>query len=319
MLVALNHQAQLINLLECPVPMSKVNFTCPSCQAPVRLKQGQIVRAHFAHVSKEACSGYWENESAQHLSLKSSLYSWSKKEARVELEKVLPQIQQVADLLVEDKLVLEVQCSSLPISRLVERTKAYQGAGYRVFWLLGKQLWLGERLTDLQRQCLYFSQRLGFYLWEVDDEKKELRLRYLLHEDQHGKVQGLTKVFPFYEGSLLAVLRYPFQAPLTSFRGKVDANLRVYIAKQLYYREPKWMKLQEEAYLEGSNLLTKQVADFYPQIRLPQSVRGFVQIEQDVTEYYQDFEAYYQTVKNRQQQILYPPAFYRQKARKTIK
>lgn len=319
MLVALNHKQQLINLAESSIQIDRGSFHCPSCQAPVRLKRGSIVRAHFAHVSKAACLGYWENESAQHLSLKSRLYHWLKRECRVELEKVLSHIQQVADLMVEDKLALEVQCSSLPISRLVERTRSYQEVGYRVFWLLGKELWLGERLTDLQRQCLYFSQRLGFYLWELDAEKEELRLRYLLHEDQHGKVQGLTKVFPFDKGSLLAIFRYPFQAPLTSFRGKVDADLLAYIAKQLYYQQPKWMKLQEQAYLEGSHLLAKSLEDFYPQITLPRSARGFVQIEMDLSGVYQDFAAYYQTVSNRQEQILYPPAFYRQKVRKKIK
>lgn len=318
MFVAINAKGQHVNVLE-HEKIERVAYRCPTCQCPVILRHGSVIRKHFAHVSKSGCQSYWENESAQHLSLKSSLYQWFKQEVKVELEKVLPKLRQVADLLVKDTLAVEVQCSRLSISRLVERTQSYQQAGYKVIWLLGKDLWLGSRLTELHKQFLYYSQRLGFYLWEVDDDKQELRLRYLLHEDQHGKVQGLTKVFPFYEGNLLDVLRYPFQASLSSFVGQMDAQLLAYITKQLYYQEPKWMKRQELAYLTGGNLLERSLEEFYPQIQLPRSFAGFVQIEQDVTVYYQDFVAYYQTVDNRQEQILYPPAFYRQKARKTIK
>jgi competence protein CoiA len=65
--------------------------------------------------------------------------------------------------------------------------------------LLGKDLWLKERLTNLHKQFLSFSMNMGFHLWELDDEKKELRLRYLIHEDLRGKVHCLTKVFPFGE------------------------------------------------------------------------------------------------------------------------
>ncbi len=127
------------------------------------------------------------------------------KRSRLNL-KMLAKIGQVADLLVNNGLALEVQCSSLPISRLQVRTKAYYDTGYQVVWLLGKDLWLKERLTNLHKQFLTFSMNMGFHLWELDDEKKELRLRYLIHEDLRGKVHCLTKVFPFGEGNLLKIL-----------------------------------------------------------------------------------------------------------------
>ncbi|NQH33408.1 competence protein CoiA [Streptococcus suis] len=309
MLVALDEDRQIFNLLENPAPQG--SFTCPGCGGLVRYKSGKVLRSHFAHVSLRDCSYFSENESAQHLSLKSSLYNWLAKNELVELEKCLPKIGQVADLLVNNSLALEVQCSSLPISRLQERTKAYHEAGFQVLWLLGKDLWLKERLTNLHKQFLSFSMNMGFHLWELDDEKKELRLRYLIHEDLRGKVHCLTKVFPFGEGNLLDILRLPFaKQALSHLTCPLDRDLPRYIAQQLYYKSPKWLALQAESYSRGENLLTKTAEEWYPHIRLPRSAIGFAQIKQDLTSIYQAFEDHYAKIKNRETQILYPPAMY---------
>ncbi|HEP1836901.1 TPA: competence protein CoiA [Streptococcus suis] len=310
MLVALDEDRQIFNLLENPAPQG--SFTCPGCGGQVRYKSGKVLRPHFAHVTLRDCTYFSENESAQHLSLKSSLYKWLQGQEEVELEAYLPATKQVADILVNQQLALEVQCSSLPISRLQARTKAYYVAGYQVVWLLGKDLWLKGRLTNLHKQFLYFSMNMGFHLWELDDEKKELRLRYLIHEDLRGKVHCLTKVFPFGQGDLLSVLRSPFaKQSLSYFTCSCDQGLLDYVAKQLYYRTPKWMNLQAEAYQQGKNLLSQSLEDFYPQIRLPRSAIGFAQIKQDLTPIYKAFDQFYAKAKDKRKQILYPPIIYR--------
>ncbi|HEM4278806.1 competence protein CoiA family protein [Streptococcus suis] len=310
MLVALDEDRQIFNLLENPAPQGR--YSCPGCGGLVRYKSGKVLRSHFAHVTLRDCTYFSENESAQHLSLKSSLYKWLQGQEEVELEAYLPATKQVADLLVNQQLALEVQCSSLPISRLQERTMAYQQAGIAVLWLLGKDLWLGERLTNLHKQFLSFSMNMGFHLWELDDEKKELRLRYLIHEDLRGKVHCLTKAFPFGQGNLLDILRLPFaKQALSYFTCSVDQDLLDYVAKQLYYRVPKWMNLQAEAYQQGKNLLSQSLDDFYPQIRLPSSAIGFAQIKQDLTPIYQAFDLFYDKAKDKRKQILYPPIIYR--------
>ncbi|HGK7343961.1 TPA: competence protein CoiA [Streptococcus suis] len=310
MLVALDEDGQVFNVLENPAPQG--SFTCPVCGGLVRYKSGKVMRSHFAHVSLRDCSYFSENESAQHLSLKSSLYNWLAKNELVELEKCLPKIGQVADLLVNNSLALEVQCSSLPITRLQARTIAYHVAGYQVVWLLGKDLWLKGRLTNLHKQFLSFSMNMGFHLWELDDEKKELRLRYLIHEDLRGKVHCLTKVFPFGEGNLLEILRLPFaKQALSHLTCPLDRDLPRYIAQQLYYKSPNWLALQAESYSRGENLLTKTAEEWYPHIRLPRSAIGFAQIKQDLTPIYQAFDRFYDKAKDKRKQILYPPIIYR--------
>ncbi|NQM12805.1 competence protein CoiA [Streptococcus suis] len=312
MLVALDEDGQVFNVLENPAPQGR--YSCPGCGGLVRYKSGKVLRSHFAHVTLRDCYYFSENESAQHLSLKSCLYRWLVNTERVELEKCLPELGQIADLFVNDRLVLEVQCSSLPISRLQLRTQAYREAGYQVLWLLGKDLWLKERLINLHKQFLSFSMNMGFHLWELDDEKKELRLRYLIHEDLRGKVHCLTKVFPFGEGNLLDILRLPFAKQiLSSMTCPMDEDLPHYIAQQLYYKSPKWLALQAEAYGRGENLLTKTALDWFPHIRLPRSAIGFAQIQVNLNSVYQDFDSYYIRVKDKRNQVLYPPVFYLKK------
>ena len=166
-------------------------------------------------------------------------------------------------------------------------------------------------MTALQYDFLYFSQTLGFYLWEADSEREVLRLKYLIHEDLHGKAQYKTKEFPFEEGDLLAVLRYPFQQKqVQTLLGQLDSDICSYVRKQLYFQVPRWMSLQEQAYLVGENLLEKSPEDFYPQLTLPRK-ECFTQISQPLDWYRESFAYYYQNQTCKRVQVLYSPAFYR--------
>jgi competence protein CoiA len=93
----------------------------------------------------------------------------------------------------------------------------------------------------------------------------------------------------------------------------MDEDLPRYIAQQLYYKSPKWLALQAEAYGRGENLLTKTVFDWFPHIRLPRSAIGFAQIQVNLNSVYQDFDGYYARVKDKRNQVLYPPVIYLKK------
>ena len=316
MFVARNEAGQLVNVLE--DELVKGDYSCPGCRGAVSLKNGSIMRKHFAHRSLDQCQFYAENESAEHLNLKATFYRWAKQDHPVAVEQYLPDIQQIADVFVGDKLALEIQCSPLNPTRLAERTSSYREQGYQVIWLLGKKLWFKDRLTAMQHDFLYFSQMLGFYLWEADLERHILRLQYLIHEDLHGRVQCKVKEFPFGTGDLLAVLRYPFQQKsVQTLLGQADQDICAYVRKQLYFQVPKWMRLQEEAYLSGGNLLEQSVDDFYPQLRLP-AKESFTQISQNLDWYRDSFIRYYQNQPCKRVQVLYSPAFYRTILRKNM-
>lgn len=210
MLIAKNQKGLLVSALENGLNREEI-YRCPGCQGIVLLRQGKVICPHFAHKSLQDCQFFSENESAQHLSLKATLYqSLDNHGERVCIEKVLPELGQIADLFVGDSLALEVQCSRLSQQRLRERTCAYHQAGYEVRWLLGEELWLNGRLTDLQRDFLYFTAKIGFHLWELDWKREEIRLKYLIYEDIFGRVYYLTKTWSLTE-NLMTVLRFPYQ------------------------------------------------------------------------------------------------------------
>ena len=179
-------------------------------------------------------------------------------------------------------------------------------------WLVGEKLWLKERLTKLQRDFLYFSNNMGFHLWELDHKKQVLRLKYLLHQDLKGKLHYQVKEFSFGKGNLLEILRTPYQQQsLITFSVEQDRKICHYIQKQLYYQNPYWMKQQAQAYLRGENLLNLKRQDWYPQVR-PIENGLFCQISQNLNDYYRNFQAYYERNPQEKQQKLYPPAFYQQ-------
>ena len=289
MFVARDARGELVNVLE--DKLEKQAYTCPACGGQLRLRQGPIVRPHFAHKSLKYCDYSSENESLEHLENKEVLYHWLNKEAEVQLEYLLPELKQIADVFVNGNLALEVQCSPLPQKLLKERSEGYRSQGYQVLWLLGEKLWLKERLTRLQEGFLYFSQNVGFYVWELDSEKQVLRLKYLIHQDLRGKLHYQIK-------------------ELSHFTVSEDKDICRYIRQQLYYQNPIWMKEQAEAYEKGDNILTYGLKEWYPQIR--PLVGEFCQIKQDLTSYYQYFQTYYQENPQNDWQKLYPPAFYQQ-------
>ncbi|MBT0890727.1 competence protein CoiA [Streptococcus lutetiensis] len=308
MLSALDEKGRLVSLLD--EISEKQTFTCPACHSPVRLRHGQIMRPHFAHVSLKNCDFYSENESDEHLQLKAALYQALSQSENITVEAVLPELHQVADVLVNDNLALEVQCSRLSEKRLRERTTSYHKAGFNVLWLLGEKLWLGERLTPLQRHFLYFSQNMGFHLWELDAKQRLVRLHYLIYEDWHGKVHYLTKSCSL-SGNLMAFFRLPYQKQkLSTYDVNQDSNLLSYIQRQLSSRNTSWLKRQEKAYLQGKNLLTLPLSAYFPQVRPPEVKDSFCQISQDLSDFYETFRRYYQNQSEKGVQRLYPPAYY---------
>ena len=309
MFVARDARGELVNVLE--DRLEKQSYTCPACGGQLRLRQGLSVRTHFAHKSLKDCDYSPENESPEHLANKEILYNWLKKETEVKLEYPLPELKQIADVFVNGNLALEVQCSPLPQKVLKERSEGYRSQGYQVLWLLGEKLWLKERLTRLQQGFLYFSQNMGFYVWELDREKQVLRLKYLIHQDLRGKLHYQIKEFPYGQGSLLEILRFPYKKQqISHFTVSQDKDICRYIQQQLYYQNPVWMKEQAEAYQKGENILTYGLKEWYPQIR--PLVGDFCQIEKDLTNYYKHFQTYYQKNLQNDWQKLYPPAFYQQ-------
>ena len=310
MFLARDEEGSLVNALE--DKLVKQSYTCPACGTNVRLRKGKNVRTHFAHESLKKCDFFHENEGPEHLENKKRLFYWAKENDEVEMEYPIPELKQIADIFINKQLALEIQCSPISCDLLRDRSNGYRSLGIQVLWLLGEKLWLRERLSKLQRDFLYFSNNMGFHLWELDHKRQVLRLKYLLHQDLKGKLYYQVKEFSYDKGNLLAILRTPYQQQnLITFSVEQDKNICRYIQKQLYYQTPYWMKQQAQAYLRGENLLNLKNQDWFPQVR-PIEKGQFCQITIDLQGYYNNFQAYYQQNPKTDTQKLYPPAFYQQ-------
>ena len=304
MFIGLDQDGRTINLLERKGARGG-SYLCPACQRKLVYKAGSEKRAHFAHYRRTDCVYFNENESEEHLELKASFYRWAKESSQVEVEAYVESSQQIADLLLEKKLVLEVQCSSLSIERLRERNQLYRSAGLSTIWLLGHHLFLKEGLSKLQREFLEFSPSLGFFLWQAHLKEACLELIYFIHEDHKGQLYYKSKIFPFYAMDLWDCLRYPYSSrELVTMEVAQDPDFLSYLRKQLYYKNPRWMKKQEALYLKGRNLLSMTLEDFYPQV-LPAATSC-----QGGLSYRKDFYFYYKVSTPSSLQVLYSPFFY---------
>ncbi|WEV61114.1 competence protein CoiA family protein [Streptococcaceae bacterium ESL0729] len=301
-------------------------YYCPYCYCRLIFKNGQLKAAHFAHESLRDCSLYWENESLEHLSLKKMLYRWFCRDNQAQLEFYLPPIKQVADIMVEDKLAIEIQCSPLSLKRLRERTSSYQEIGITVIWILGKKLHLTSKLTELKENFLYFSSNIGFYYWELDYEAQILTIKYLIHVDLKGRLIFRSQNFAFNQGKLLDILRFPYQARrLEVIRADAPFNqkyLKSYLRRQLMVKNSRWLKLQELYYQEGKNILITPLPpifyfppafSYYLRLLGRKDSNQLIQTSKStasIQNYYENYLSYYLKIKKSSSFLLYPPKFY---------
>lgn len=133
------------------------SFICPVCFGRVQLKIGKKRMPHFAHETR--CVIETERETTAHLQGKQQLYEWVKGgPLKAEVEKYLSHIQQRPDVFVsykEKMYALEYQCSLIPMSLFMKRTKAYMCANIVPVWILHR--------SYLQRRGLLFQ--LSSFSW----------------------------------------------------------------------------------------------------------------------------------------------------------
>lgn len=118
-----------------------MTFFCPQCENPVRLKIGQVMIPHFAHIVLSDClTSFSERESPIHLKGKLQLAEFFEGiSMEVFVESYLPQIRQRPDLLVKkthQSYAIEFQCSTIPIEVRDLRTRGYLTSNIQPVWIL---------------------------------------------------------------------------------------------------------------------------------------------------------------------------------------
>ncbi|EUJ30261.1 CoiA-like family protein [Listeria floridensis FSL S10-1187] len=103
----------------------------------------------------------------------------------VELESFLKLIKRQADILVDGQMVIEFQCSTVPIEQLIERNYDYSELPLNTIWLLGQRVSeskLGYSISKFQLGFVRKTSLLGYYLLFFSPEKKQFEcIHHLIH------------------------------------------------------------------------------------------------------------------------------------------
>ncbi|MCA1059483.1 hypothetical protein LCL96_11065 [Rossellomorea aquimaris] len=147
-----------------------MQFQCPYCSSGLILRIGNRNVPHFAHVSHAGCIVEKENESPKHLLSKQLLYDrLNSLYKNVKLEHYLKEIKQIADIYVKTddrEIAIEIQCSTIPIPEMEERTHGYHRNGITPFWILTQSLKRKEllKLSTFQQAFIRYSPDLHYFL-----------------------------------------------------------------------------------------------------------------------------------------------------------
>jgi competence protein CoiA len=141
-----------------------VDHTCIECGGLVRVRRGEQRQDHFFHLQTvEGCSQ--QAKTAEHLQVQ-FYFEGLLGSTHCSLEQRFPQIQRIADVVWwPQKIVFEVQCSSISAEEVEARNRDYASQGFQVVWILHERRFNGERLSaaeTLLRNCPhYFTDMNG--------------------------------------------------------------------------------------------------------------------------------------------------------------
>jgi competence protein CoiA len=157
---------------------SSPHFICPHCSSPLILRLGNIKIPHFAHTSKISCAYGSKKETSNHVLGKAILYQrLSQLFDDVKLEYYVKELHQIPDLLItvkEERVAVEVQCSTIPLSEVKDRSDGFRREKIQPLWLLSQPVIskIPLKLTCFQQGFIRFSPELHYFLLHFDPERK---------------------------------------------------------------------------------------------------------------------------------------------------
>lgn len=179
MYAALNQKGNFVYAMEAVLQPGR--YYCPKCQQVVILKQSRNGKPFFAHLRKcqtasNAVKKQLSGESVSHQVGKRLL---ARADARFELEKWLPNLQQQVDCWLGNSpaIIFEFQNSIITNEQLALRHQAYLTITPKVYWFSHLHYWQTYRVASWQRLLIHYEPHWGYY-WLGVDPDKELLIRY---------------------------------------------------------------------------------------------------------------------------------------------
>ncbi len=163
------------------------HYFCPVCESRVTLKKGPVKTAHFSHYHIIDCMRYlYKRESVEHLKLKHDLYLELSPFYPVSMEYYMPGIEQIADLLIDGALALEIQLSTISPQLIIDRTEGYASIGIDVIWLLDDETLRTEGSYIRPTHFQLAVQKEG-KIFTVDPATKKIYLYHIRHHAGGGR------------------------------------------------------------------------------------------------------------------------------------
>jgi hypothetical protein len=199
--------------------------------APVMLKRGRLVTAHFAHYPESSC-GLAAGESLRHIAMKAII---GKLFARERPEYEVPfKPNRRADIVLSGHIIVECQASAISIDEWDSRTFDYNELGYALLWIWDKRR-LREQLTvadeyRIPAEIRYCHRQAYGRIYVLDGD--ELLACHLGEaEPRYNDFMGTSRI-PY-------TLRIPeFVSPgmrLTRYRG-VDGESLVHLDEGIFWK-----------------------------------------------------------------------------------
>lgn len=125
-------------------------YRCIDCRSQVKVRRGANRIPHFYHLrTSPSCRLYSKSE--EHLLLQLQIIN-NLPDSEGKIEYPFPTINRVADVLWEkEKIVFEVQCSTILEIEARNRIAEYGKCGYRVIWLLDDRLYNKRILQSAEK------------------------------------------------------------------------------------------------------------------------------------------------------------------------
>lgn len=240
------------HLIDARAATRRPDYRCPACHGPVRLHRGQQVGPYFAHLPASPCRLAGEGETAEHLRGKRQLATFFASWGLTTLERVLPAIQQRADVWVDratQPVAVEFQCSPLSVHGVTQRTAGYHRLGCYPLWVLGHRYAHQKLNWSLLERFMTWLPRweLCLLFWDVTTNR--LRVVHHLYQDAAGRYGGQTTVV----GSVAALMVGPTH--MVTYPSLDLAAVQRRWTRQLARSAPALRPIQEQVYLTGHHLL----------------------------------------------------------------
>jgi competence protein CoiA len=237
-----------------------LSFLCPQCSSALNLRIGSQNIPHFAHLSHSDCE-VAKHESPEHLLSKQLLYDRvNLLYAGVRLEHYIKELKQIADIYVKTdtrEIAIEIQCSSIPIPEIEQRTHGYQRQGITPFWILTQPLKHKEllNLSSFQQAFIRYSSHLDYFLLHFLPESSSFQLyTHLLPVSTTAFMSTAPITIPVERFTLpLSIPNGPFYHPYPLTKWNYYRMKWIY--NKLQYNKTRTDVFLREVYGEGDTFL----------------------------------------------------------------